>query len=239
MLRFAPLRPLFTLALVLAPLALRATPPNPPAPPPPLDFPVDVASIAPESADVLAESEALNAWLGGYPPRVRDAAHRQQLYTRWRAALAGARAVQQRDGDTVPALLVLGRLYRQGHNLDVRECGEKAVELFERAVTLHPDSDPLLLESSYLYLSINPKFAPRGESALLRLRELRGTDRDLEVERGFIFAYLYQDRLEEAKRQVDRCLEFAPQDRMLQGMQAALKKTKRIERIEGVPPAKK
>lgn len=205
-----------------------------------LPFPDAVATTAPALDAALRESVALNPWLGGYPPRIRDAQERQAIYARWQEALAGARALQRKQGDTESVLLLLGRLYRQGHNLDVRRCGQEAVTLFDRALAQFPDSPALLLEASYLYLSIHPKFAPQGEAALLKLRRIRGTDRDPEIERGLIFAYLYQNRLPEAKAQIDRCLALNPKDKMLLDFREALKKPQNIDiRTDAtMPPAK-
>ncbi len=204
--------------------------------PDPLPFPETIASTAPKFEAVLQESVMLKNWIGGYPPRIRDAQQRQEIYARWKTAIAGARALQRELGDTEPVLLLLGRLYRQGHNLDVRRSGEESAALFERALKQFPDSDALNLEASYLYLSINPKFAPKGEAALLKLRQLRGTDRDIEIERGFIFAYLYQNRVPEAKTQVERCLEMKPDDKMLLQFRDALKRQTSIEtKVEPAP----
>lgn len=229
------LRPLAP-AILFAAVALRAFSA---AGPEPLPFPTDISAEAPAVAVTLATAETLNQSIGGYPPRLRDAQHRQEIYARWKSALADARALHARDGDTETALLLLGRLYRQGHNLDVRQSAEEAIQLFERALAAHPDSDALNLEASYFYLSINPTFAPKGEAALLKLRRLRGTDRDLSIERGFVFAYLYQDRIEDAKRQIDRCLTFAPDDKMLLLFRDSLKGKSQIEKISGPPPPSK
>lgn len=222
---------LVVLSLVLlAPCTARTAQPEP------LPYPADVATEPLAIAQLLDSSGKLNTWIGGYPPKIRDERQRQEIYAEWKRLLASARAVQARDGDTAQALLLLGRLYRQGHNLDVRQCGEKAVALFEQALVRFPDSEPLLREASYLYLSINPKFAPKGEAVLQRLRKLRGTDRDLEIERGFIFAYLYQNRLAEAKKQIAHCLELAPDDKMLLQLQNGLKNQQTLEVKNGPPP---
>jgi hypothetical protein len=34
-----------------------------------------------------------------------------------------------------------------------------------------------------------------------------------EVERNLLLAYLYQDKIKEAKKQVDRCLKIEPNDK--------------------------
>lgn len=100
-----------------------------------------------------------------------------------------------------------------------RACDKKGLKKY-------PDSIPLNFQASYFYLQINPKFAPEGEKALLHLRRLLGTNRNPEIERGFVFAYLYQNKIKQAKRQVDHCLKITPQDEMLLKMREALKSGK-------------
>lgn len=205
----------------------------------PLPFPELQSVPAPSLQTTLTEAAALNKWIGGYPARIRDVQQRQEIYATWQRLLAGALALQARDGDTEQISLLLARLYRQGHNLDVRQCGEKAIKVLEHALTAYPQSDALLLESSYFYLSINPKFAPKGEAALLKIRQLRGTDRDKEIERGLIFAYLYQNRIKEAKAQIEHCLELAPGDKMLLQLREGLKGQTSIETKSEKPPPPK
>jgi len=195
----------------------------------PLPFPEPISVPAPSLEAALAESAALNQWIGGYPARIRDVQQRREIYATWQHLLAGARALQAQQGDTEQISLLLARLYRQGHNLDVLRCGEHALKVLEPALATYPQSDSLLLESSYFYLSINPKFAPKGEAALMKLRQLRGTDRDIEIERGLIFAYLYQNRIKEAKAQIEHCLELSPGDKMLLQLREGLKNQTSIE----------
>jgi hypothetical protein len=63
-----------------------------------------------------------------------------------------------------------------------------------------PESVPINFQASYFYTQIDPKFAPEGEKALLRLRRLLRTDKNIEVERNLLFAYLYQDKIKKAKK---------------------------------------
>lgn len=198
----------------------------------PLPFPTGKARAADLKLPQLeARAERLNQKVGGYPPRLKDAADRKATYKEWSAVVLAAEAVEATGKDTERRACLLARLYRQGHNLDVKESGERAKRAVEDALKTYPDSVPVQFEASYLYLQINPKFAPEGEKALLRLRELLGTDQNPEVERGFVFAYLYQNRIPEAQAQIDRCLALTPGDKMLLQFKEALKKGK-LERKE-------
>lgn len=89
-------------------------------------------------------------------------------------------------------------------------------------MTAYPDSIPLNWQASYFYLQINPSYAPKGEAALLKLRKLLHTESNFEVEKGLVFAYLYENRMDEAKKQVDKCLSLNPKDALMESLKEAL-----------------
>lgn len=208
-------------------------PASEPAKPEPLAFPnpwkqVPVLSIA----EIEAKITVFNDSVGGYPPRFRTPADRETLYRDWSDVMLSARALEARDGVSERLSCALTALYRQGHNMDVAECGRLAMTTMQALLKAHPDSIPANWEASYLYLQISPKYAPEGEKALMHLRTLLHTDRNIEVERGLLFAYLYQQKLKEARKQADWCLKVAPQDKVAFELKEALKKGK-IEIFEG------
>jgi tetratricopeptide (TPR) repeat protein len=189
----------------------------------PLPFPVETAPTAAlPIEEVETKIKVFDKKIGGYPPRFKDADERQAVYRDWSRTLLGAQALKKREGDSERIACALAALYRQGHNMDVKECGAHAGAILEAALRAYPDSIPANWQASYFYLQIAPKFAPEGEKALLRLRKLLGTDQDLEIERGLVFAYLNQGRIPEAQKQVERCLQISPKDKMLLQFKEAL-----------------
>lgn len=190
----------------------------------PLPFPDEGKSAPVLSLDEIeAKVEAFNDKIGGYPPGLKDARERQAMYEAWSAVVLAAEALRKKSGDSERVAAALATLYRQGHNMDVKQCGARAHATIADALKAWPDSIPVNFQASYFYLQISPKFAPQGEQALLKLRTLLHTDQNLEVERGFIYAYLYQDRIPEAQKQIDHCLKISPKDEMLLHMKEALK----------------
>jgi hypothetical protein len=155
-------------------------------------------------ADVLVET------LGTFPPQLEKAEDRQGLYVVWSEVLAAALEVETKQGDSEPVAHVLAELYREGHNLDVLECQERASAILKFGLTRFPDSIPLNFEAARFYLGIG-KAIP-AEGALIHLRALRHTTEDIEIERPLLFAYLYQDRRADALKQVDHCLALRPGD---------------------------
>jgi tetratricopeptide (TPR) repeat protein len=202
---------------------------------PRLALPEGAAAQAPAFTQLRPVITSYNTWVGGYPPRFKNPAERAAVYQRWCETLREARAFQAQAGETAEALWSLAALYRMGHNMDVVGAATEAIKYTELGLEKFPDSLELNAEASYLYLSIDPKYASRGEAALLRLRKLRGTNRDPEIERGLVFAYLYQNRIPEAQAQVEHCLTITPKDKMMLNMREGLKKP--VEHRKGPPPA--
>lgn len=193
------------------------------APVEPLPFPPGGAGQTVMSLDEIeAAAESLDAVVGSYPPRYPKGVDRAAVYAKWSAAVLALEAPGTGE-DSERVLVLKARLYRQGHNLDVRECGDRAEGAIEAGLKKYPDSIPVNFQASYFYLQINPKFAPQGEKALVKLRQLLGTDQNWEVERGFVFAYLYQQKTKQLRKQVDHCLKIKPDDEMMLLMRKGLK----------------
>jgi tetratricopeptide (TPR) repeat protein len=212
------------IALLIAPCIFAAEPDFSHLKVAPLPYPTATSNRDDLSFDGLsAIVEDFEAVIGRYPPELHSPEERTATYEKWSRAILAADSIRVEEGDTERILLLQARLFRQGHNMDVRECGQRAATVIEEGLRKYPESVPMNFQASYFYLQIDPKFAPEGEKALMRLRRLLGTDQNLEVERGLVFAYLYQNKVKQAKKQVDRCLRIAPDDKMLLQFREALK----------------
>ncbi len=195
----------------------------------PLPFPRPASDQSSFSIDSLvAIADELDPIIGRFPPSYPETSDRATTYRKWSEAVLALES--KSDDDSELAFILKARLYRQGHNMDVVDSGRKADKAIKAGLEKYPESIPINFQASYFYLQINPKYAPEGEKALLRLRRLLDTDKNLEVERGLVFAYLYQNKIKQAKKQIDRCLKIDPHDEMLQRFREALKSGK-IKRI--------
>lgn len=190
-----------------------------------LELPAPTERTATFTVEQLnAAAQKLEPRLGGYPARIKGDEERAATYREWSGLLQEWRALYRTGGDT-ESLLSLGvGLHRQGHNLDVKQCGPEALRLLEVAERRFPESESIAWQGSFVYLQMDPKLAPRGEAALLKLRQLRKTERDPQIERGLVFAYLYQRRTDDALRQVEHVLALTPNDQQMTGLRDALKK---------------
>lgn len=156
------------------------------------------------------EIDALNASIGGYPPKFKSDAHRARIYGLWSDLLADARAFQAAEGWTEGNYFHLAELYRQGHNMDVAESADGAIDTIEACLATYPESKPCHFSAMYFYLSINPEFASRAEQSLFFLRAALAPKVDLNVERHFIIFYLFQQKQPEAIAQMNYYLAQFP-----------------------------
>lgn len=188
-----------------------------------LPMPNRVAAAAVPSEEAIAKRIAgMNAYIGSYPPQIANDQHRAQVYRDWSDLVR----IGWKLEDTAPqaefTLYVLADVYRQGHNLDVEGAARKAMDALDRCFAAYPDSVSCHWTASYLYLSIHPSVAPKGEASLLRLRKLLKDQPNKEVERGLVFAYLSQQKMDEALKQMDHYLTMAPDDERMRGMRDAV-----------------
>lgn len=191
---------------------------------------VYTSDVSPATAEQLSSQSSLeeavdhlNQYIGSYPPRIESDKHKAEIYQEWKKCLQEALALRQELGDTEKVLFLLGELYRQGHNMDVEGAASKAQAIYDISLSRFPDSYEIHLFASYFYLSINPRYAPKGEAILDRLREIVGNRNDFEVERGYLFAYLYQDRIDEAIQQAEHILTLKSDpmiEKILEGLRS-------------------
>lgn len=160
--------------------------------------------------EIQSRAETLEEKLGVYPPQFKSPEDRQGIYEVWSQVLAAAVTAEAIHGDSEPMVRVLTLLYREGHNLDVTGCADKALALLEKSLPKHPQSIPVNMEAAVFYLGLG--MAARAEPIILHLRELAHSDKDLRIERLLLFAYLFQNKKAEAQQQVDHCLSLQPTD---------------------------
>lgn len=186
---------------------------------PPLPMPSRTDPVKPGSmAELRGRGSDLNRVIGSYPPRIQNDRQREEVYGQWTETLRQAWQIENQMPQDEATLALLADLYRQGHNLDVSGADRKAIETLDKCLARYADSTKCHLTASYFYLSINPQYAPKGEASLMRLRELMKTQANPEIERGLVFAYLYQQKLDLALKQIDHYLTLAPNDEHMRKM---------------------
>ena len=226
---------LFHLTCLVIPSLLLAASPEQKITPLPLPA-IQVASPTYTLGQLREKADALEEKIGAYPPRLADATDRQKTYQVWSYLLADARAHQAAQGNTETVTKLLLQLYRQGHNLDVISSARNALNLFEEAFKKYPDSVPILREASWFFMQISPPRTSFVEETLLKLRALLKTDKDIEVERGFVYVYLFQKKIPEAQKQIDHCLSINPDIKDLLELKTHLANAK-VEVVSKEAPA--
>ena len=176
------------------------------------DLPQPSLDTPPPTVQALDQQVgALNKVIGSFPIRVSTADDRQAVYRQSSAALQQAWAIERKQPRAESTDGLLADLYRQGHNLDVKRTADSADNTITLCLAASPDSIRCNFAAAYFYLSVNPKFAPKGEVALVHLRELFKPQANLEVEKGVVFAYLFEGRKDEARTQLTHFRTLDPQ----------------------------
>jgi len=189
----------------------------------PLPMPAREAPANPATLGALANRISdLNRYIGSYPPRIADDRQRHEVYGQWSEALRQAWQFEDRMPQEESTLAVLADIYRQGHNLDVAGADRKAIDTLDKCLARFADSARCHMTAAYFYLSTNPGYASKGEASLLRLRELLKTHSNPEVERGLVFAYLYQQKTASALAQLDHYLALVPGDAQMRKLREGI-----------------
>lgn len=164
------------------------------------------------SVEIEIESKKFNYVIGGWPPRFSSEEERDSTYERWSDVLTDAKALHKVEGDQERMFYLLGEIYRQGHNMDVKGAGELAGRFIEKCIDVNPRSVPCHMSSSLYYLSVSPNdfTLSQAERSLLFLRENIAPNTLADVERGFVFLYIYRKEEVDAILQIDRYLKLYP-----------------------------
>jgi hypothetical protein len=177
------------------------------------ELPEGLTTPSRDIRQVATEVNSLNSVIGRYPPDYHTEDERTATFVSWAALLREVRGLRGANGDTEQNLYLLSELYRQGHNLDVIGSAELAIETFDLCLGKYPNSVPCHFSASYFYLSVQPELGIKAEGSLKFLREHFAPEFHPEIERGWVYFYVYQQRVEDAIRQIDYYLSKVPDGR--------------------------
>lgn len=159
------------------------------------------------------QMQQLNPSIGSYPPNFESAQQQQYVQHIWATTLAQAVELStQQNPIPTDVLALLANLYRQGHNMDVEGMASKAHHTIQSCLARDLQHLGCNFAAAYFYLSVNPQAAPMGEQALLRLRAHFAPTYNAEVERGLVFAYMFQKRQAETLKQLEVLMAHDPLD---------------------------
>jgi hypothetical protein len=174
-----------------------------------------VTHACPSNDDVreLARRVAvMETWLSDYPPRIGDDKQRTDVGTQWNNTRSLAVAMIPANRDDPCFLDALGDLFRQGHNLGVKDAFRAADEAFARCLTIDPASVGCRFSRARLYIASDPSRAPAAAEDLIRLKELLAPQVSPSIELWLARAYFVQGRSDAALRQLDVYLSLRPSD---------------------------
>jgi len=180
-------------------------------------------TIAPLEAPTLSEEtlknnvDMLNNYIGSYPPRIENAEQRKQIYTFWLEQVAEAEAFAKANPSRESAFSLRSDLYRQGHNMDVAGAADRAQENLALCFAKFDNPINCHFSASYFYLSIGPQFVDKAKPSLDALREHYKEEGNFNVDRGFVFYYIYKGDVSNATKEAEAILAKYPdtQDKKL------------------------
>ena len=154
----------------------------------------------------------LNRHIGSYPPHFSSEEQRQKIYKKWLDLMSDAEAYAKLKPESEDGWHLLSELYRQGHNMDVKQAGEKTIAILGKCLAKYPRSVGCHQSAAYFYLSVGPGYLPQAEHSLSTLRAIHSPKLDPEVESGYVFLHIYRGDAPAAKGQIDQYLKHFPKD---------------------------
>lgn len=168
-----------------------------------------------ESLNISEEIDFLNTIAGTWPAQYSSIKQKKEAYNRFYKAIDVAQKTYEKN-ETETTLCDLIDLSRIGHNMDIDNSAQNANQGIEHCLDIYPESFRCNLIASYFYLSVGNNFAAKGEKTLKKLIQLSDSNSCEIAERGLVFAYLYQERIEEALIQGEAYLNQFGSDEEIQ-----------------------
>ena len=107
---------------------------------------VFAADVPVRLSDLYATLNEVAAHARAYPPRFASAEERTQVEEHLHVLLAQVDKILVRYPDDKDILFIKGAANAMGHNLDIPGCAEKAMDAFDRLLTIDPNNRRALFE---------------------------------------------------------------------------------------------
>lgn len=162
-------------------------------------------------ANILSELKALYPFIGGYPPRLKSAAHKQEIEKRWRAVAARTDAYASQKPNDEKAFHLIAETYRLGHNLDVPKASTRSSQAIETCIKRYPNYIPCHESGMFLYGAAgNPTARKKALRHLTLLEKHHAPEVKEDVAFGFMYYFLSEQNLVEAKNKATKYLKHFP-----------------------------
>lgn len=171
----------------------------------------------------VAEIQNFALKAGTYPPAVATADERKQVIGKYLVIKKELDSLSQDCTNVVEKLLLRAKLETMGHNLDIEHAWNEAESDFREVLRRVPQNVEALLGLGFLYVNTNLKLAPQAELLFLQAQKSKGAELLVSAHRGLIFAYYYQGKMEDAKREVDLVRKFEPNNKTLAELQEIIR----------------
>jgi tetratricopeptide (TPR) repeat protein len=164
-----------------------------------------------DNNEVDALLQKINESADGFPPHFRDENHKKEVFDEWRDAEAKLLTICAEGSEDYSCQIRLGDLYRMGHNLDIKDSFDKAVNYFKKASEIDPKTavTHLLLGKHYTFGSQPAS----GEQEYLEALKLSNDDNvKANAYWGLAYSNYFQKKYKDANDYATRYLQLDPDD---------------------------
>lgn len=158
------------------------------------------AAAAENIAPIMDE---LHQLLDVYPPKITTPEQKTAIQAKYQHVKDVLDQAVSDKPDDIDMLYRRASLQSMGHNLDIRGAYEGAEKDYVSVLKRDPVYEPAILGLARMWVNSSPQKAPAAEGLFRGLQCLHQDIPFEEAQRGLFFAFYYQGRIEEAKRQAE------------------------------------
>ncbi|MBI3479607.1 MAG: hypothetical protein HY016_04505 [Nitrosomonadales bacterium] len=161
-----------------------------------------IAACAQDETKALIDQVfALEAILGGYPPRIKNEDEAKAVKLQYQSLKSTLDGVLMQYPKDESALFLRGYLQSMGHNADYPGAWQGATDDFKALLRINPANIRGNIELARLWVNSNASLAPNAEKLFLAAQCLTGSKPNEDVQKGLFFALYYQGKMNDALRQ--------------------------------------
>lgn len=158
--------------------------------------------------------DSLALFADSYPPNVEDSMTLVKVTAFFNSLSVDMESLSAEYPDSAEVKYSLGKLYRMGHNLDIKDSWKKAEKNLKKSISLNPDFPGSYFMLGLLYVNSDITLASKAESLFRKALKLSAENPDPYIFQGLTFAYYYQREYRDALLAIEEFLKLKPDDEL-------------------------
>lgn len=167
----------------------------------------------PKVQALVARRNALNPYIGSYPPRFADTAEANEVSKKITGVLTGLTALSDQTPDNARLHYELGVAYAMGDNAGLTGAWADAEKNFKQAIAIEPNRPEGHEELGRLYVNARPPLAEKAEEEFNTALRFAGSRPSSAIYNGLLFANFYQGKIDQAIAAGETSLKMEPENR--------------------------